>query len=91
MERAKAELKQAGFNGPVMVECCAPGETTEAVTMNARKNREYLESVFKALDDLVYIGSPTCKRPGVVDIAWITHYFLNELYQIIQAHLRATI
>jgi sugar phosphate isomerase/epimerase len=38
-----AELKQAGFNGPLMVECCARGDTPEAVTANARKNREYLE------------------------------------------------
>ena len=42
-------LKQAGFNGPVMVECCAPGDTQEIVTANARKNREYLEKVFAAL------------------------------------------
>lgn len=43
------ELKRAGFNGPVMVECCAPGETPEAVTASARRNREYLEKVFAAL------------------------------------------
>jgi sugar phosphate isomerase/epimerase len=40
------ELKRAGFNGPVMVECCALGETPEAVTENARKNREFLEKTF---------------------------------------------
>jgi sugar phosphate isomerase/epimerase len=44
-----AELKQAGFSGPIMVECCAPGDTPEAVTANARKNREYLEAVLAAL------------------------------------------
>ena len=43
------ELKQAGFNGPVMVECCALGETPEIVTANARENREYLETLFKAI------------------------------------------
>lgn len=43
------ELKRAGFNGPVMVECCAPGETPDDVTASARKNREFLEKVFAAL------------------------------------------
>ena len=37
------------INGPVMVECCALGDTPEIVTANARKNREYLEKVFAAL------------------------------------------
>jgi len=44
-----AEMKKSGFNGPVMVECCAPGDTQEAVTSNARKNREYLEKLFATL------------------------------------------
>jgi len=44
-----SEMKKAGFNGPVMVECCAPSATPEEATVNARKNREYLEKVFKAL------------------------------------------
>jgi sugar phosphate isomerase/epimerase len=44
-----AALKQAGFNGPVMVECCKKGETPEAVADGARKNREFLEKVFAAL------------------------------------------
>jgi sugar phosphate isomerase/epimerase len=44
-----AQLKQSGFNGPVMVECCAQGETPEAVTDGARKNREYLEKVLAAI------------------------------------------
>jgi sugar phosphate isomerase/epimerase len=43
------ELKRAGFNGPVMVECCERGDTPEAVTAHARKNREYLEKVFASL------------------------------------------
>lgn len=40
------ELKKAGFNGPVMVECCAHGKTPEETTANARKNREFLEKAF---------------------------------------------
>lgn len=40
------ELKKAGFNGPVMVECCARGKTPEETTANARKNREFLEKLF---------------------------------------------
>jgi sugar phosphate isomerase/epimerase len=44
-----AELKQAGFNGPSMVECCAQGSTPEAVTASARRNREYLEKLFASL------------------------------------------
>ena len=44
-----AEMKKAGFNGPIMVECCALGDTAEMVTENARKNREYLEKVFASL------------------------------------------
>ena len=43
------ELRKAGFNGPVMVECCALGDRPEIVTANARKNREYLENLFTTL------------------------------------------
>ena len=43
------ELKRAGFNGPVMVECCELGDTPEIVTANARKNREFLEKTFALL------------------------------------------
>jgi sugar phosphate isomerase/epimerase len=43
------ELKKVGFNGPVMVECCALGDTADIVTENMRKNREYLEKVFASL------------------------------------------
>lgn len=39
------KLKQGGFNGPVMVECCKIGQTPEETTANARANREYLEKV----------------------------------------------
>ena len=44
-----SELKRAGFQGPVMVECCALGDTPEIVTANARKSREYLENLFATL------------------------------------------
>lgn len=44
-----AELKRAGFNGPIMVECCKQADTPEGVTENARKNREYLEKLFATL------------------------------------------
>jgi len=44
-----AELKKADFNGPVMVECCATGDTADIVTENMRKNREFLEKVFASL------------------------------------------
>ena len=43
------ELKRAGFNGPVMVECCEQGATPEIMAANARKNREYLERLFASL------------------------------------------
>lgn len=43
------ELKNAGFNGPVMVECCALGDTAEVVAEGARKNREFLEKLFQTL------------------------------------------
>jgi sugar phosphate isomerase/epimerase len=38
-------LKGAGFDGPIMVECCAIGDTAEATAANARANREFLEKV----------------------------------------------
>ncbi len=43
------ELKRGGFQGPVMVECCARGKTPAETTANARKNREFLERTFAAL------------------------------------------
>ena len=42
------KLKAAGFNGPVMVECCA-GQTPEEVTAKARQNREFLERLWQSL------------------------------------------
>jgi sugar phosphate isomerase/epimerase len=42
-------LKSAGFGGPIMVECCAIGDTPEATAQNARANREFLEKVLAAI------------------------------------------
>ena len=42
-------LKAAGFDGPIMVECCAMGDTPEATAANARANREFLEKVLAAI------------------------------------------
>jgi sugar phosphate isomerase/epimerase len=42
-------LKSAGFAGPIMVECCAIGDTPEATAANARANREFLEKVLAAV------------------------------------------
>jgi sugar phosphate isomerase/epimerase len=42
-------LKSAGFDGPIMVECCAVGETPEATGANARANREFLEKVLASI------------------------------------------
>ena len=38
-------LKGAGFDGPIMVECCKVGATAEETTANARANRVFLENV----------------------------------------------
>jgi sugar phosphate isomerase/epimerase len=38
-------LKAAGFDGPVMVECCKVGATAEETMANARANRIFLEDV----------------------------------------------
>jgi sugar phosphate isomerase/epimerase len=43
------KLKQAGFNGPIMVECCAIGATAEETTANAKANRLYLEKVLASV------------------------------------------
>jgi sugar phosphate isomerase/epimerase len=43
------KLKSAGFNGPVMVECCKVGQTPEETTVNARANREYIEKVLGSM------------------------------------------
>ena len=42
-------LKSAGFNGPLMVEGAAPGDTPEAVTANARANCQFLEKVLASI------------------------------------------
>jgi len=44
-----SELKRAGFDGPVMVECCDKGRTADEMTANARKNRVFLENMFAEL------------------------------------------
>jgi sugar phosphate isomerase/epimerase len=38
-------LKAAGFDGPIMVECCKIGATAEETMANARANRVFLEEV----------------------------------------------
>ncbi len=38
-------LKGAGFEGPIMVECCKVGATAEETMANARANRRFLEQV----------------------------------------------
>ena len=43
------KLKAAGFNGPVMVECCQVAATPDETTTNARANREFLEKVLAAI------------------------------------------
>ena len=40
-----ATLKAAGFDGPVMVECCKVGATADETMVNARANRDFLERV----------------------------------------------
>ena len=40
-----ATLKAAGFDGPIMVECCKIGATAEETMTNARANRTFLENV----------------------------------------------
>jgi sugar phosphate isomerase/epimerase len=40
-----ATLKSAGFDGPIMVECCKVGATAEETMVNARANRTFLEDV----------------------------------------------
>jgi sugar phosphate isomerase/epimerase len=44
-----AVLKSAGFDGPIMVECCAVADTPEATGANARANREFLEKVLASI------------------------------------------
>jgi sugar phosphate isomerase/epimerase len=42
-------LKNAGFNGPIMVECCKIGATAQETTENARANRLFLEKTLAAV------------------------------------------
>jgi sugar phosphate isomerase/epimerase len=42
-------LNGAGFQGPIMVECCAVGDTAEVTSANARANREFLEKVLSGI------------------------------------------
>ncbi|HSF23245.1 MAG TPA: sugar phosphate isomerase/epimerase [Blastocatellia bacterium] len=43
------KLKAAGFDGPVMMECCKVGQTPEETTINARANRRLLEKVLASI------------------------------------------
>lgn len=43
-----SRLKRAGYEGPVMVECCG-GKTPDEVTAAARANREFLERVIRTV------------------------------------------
>ena len=60
-----AVLKAAGFDGPLMVECCKVGATAEETMANARANREFLEE--RAGEGVSYvataISSPTDRSP----------------------------
>ena len=38
-------LKAAGFDGPIMVECCKVGATADETMAHARDNRRFLENV----------------------------------------------
>ena len=43
------KLKSAGFDGPVMVECCKVGQTPAETTVNATANREFVERVLSSI------------------------------------------
>ena len=43
------KLKAAGFNGPIMVECCRIAATAAETTANARANRLFLEKVLASV------------------------------------------
>lgn len=43
------KLKSAGFNGPIMVECCKIGATAGETTANARANRLFLEKILASM------------------------------------------
>jgi sugar phosphate isomerase/epimerase len=44
-----AVLRSAGFDGPLMVEGCAVGDTPEATAKSARANREFLEKALASI------------------------------------------
>ena len=44
-----ATLRAAGFDGPIMVECCKVGATAEETMANAQANRRFLEQVLAQL------------------------------------------
>jgi len=43
------KLKSAGFNGPIMVECCQIGATPQETMANAKANRVFLEKALAAV------------------------------------------
>ncbi len=43
------KLKSAGFNGPIMVECCKIGATPQETMENARANRLFLEKTLGSI------------------------------------------
>jgi sugar phosphate isomerase/epimerase len=43
------KLKAAGFNGPIMVECCKIGATAQETMENARANRLFLEKAIASV------------------------------------------
>ena len=43
------KLKSAGFNGPIMVECCKIGATPQETMENARANRVFLEQALASV------------------------------------------
>ncbi len=43
------KLKSAGFNGPIMVECCQIGTTPQETMENAKANRLFLEKVLSSV------------------------------------------
>src|SRR4029077_11045159 len=58
-----ATLKAAGFDGPIMVECCKIGATAEETTANARANRTFLETGLACVQ-LVVPCSRRCCAPA---------------------------
>ena len=42
-------MKAAGFNGPLMVECCKIGATVAETTANAKANRDFLTKVLASV------------------------------------------